>query len=243
MTSHEEMRLSLGSYLTGGLGPAARAEVDDHLRSCDACRAELVDLAALPGLLGRLRPEQLASQPFDYSSSGAGPSHSDPFVAAFAGPGDEGLRGLLAQARRIEDRSRRRLRRVRAAMVTFAVAAVVATAFAVVPAAAPVSGTSYRLRAETVSTHLGGSVTLIRKPWGTELALYLQGLPAGKDCEAVVTGLHGQSAAIGNWSATPDHVARVTLASDMSPSELASLTVRTVAGAPLLTATLTKPGS
>ena len=243
MTSHDEMRLSLGSYLTGGLGPAARAEVDDHLRHCDVCRAELVELAALPGLLGRLGHEQIATQPFDYSLLGAGPSRSNPAEAAFAGPGDELLPGLLAQARRIEARSRRRLRRVRAATVAFAVAAVVAAAFAVAPSAAPVSGTSYRLRAQAVSARLAGRVTLVRKPWGTELELYLQGLPAGQDCEAVVTGVHGQRAAIGNWSATPDHVAQVTLASDMQPSELASLTVRTVAGVPLLSATLSKPGS
>ena len=176
MTSHDEMRLSLGSYLTGGLGPAARAEVDDHLRHCDACRAELVELAALPGLLGRLGHEQLATQPFDYSLLGAGPSRSNPAEAAFAGPRDGLLPGLLAQARGIEARSRRRLRRVRAATVAFAVAAVVAAAFAVAPTAAPVPGTSYRLRAQAVSARLAGRVTLVRKPWGHRAGAVFAGL-------------------------------------------------------------------
>ena len=115
-----------------------------------------------------------------------------------------------------------------------------ATAFAVAPTLAPVPGTSYQLRAEASSTRLPGKVTLIPKPWGTELVLSMQGLPAREDCEVVVTGIHGQRATIGNWAATPDHVARVDVASDMSPSQLVSLTVQTVAGTPLLGATVTR---
>lgn len=245
MTTHDDLRLSLGSYLTGGLGPAARVEIDEHLHRCDACRAELVDLAALPGLLARLGPEQLGAQQFDHGLFAASPSASKPVGALSAGPPDGLLNGLLAQARRIEEGSRRRLHRVWAAAAVFAAAAVVATAFALVPtvAPAPAPGTSYRLRDEALSTRLAGRVTLIPKPWGTELALSLQGLPARQDCEVVVTGAHGQRATIGNWSATPDHVARVEVASAMSPSQLISLTVQTVAGTPLLDATLTRAGS
>ncbi len=244
MTNHDDLRLSLGSYLTGGLGPTARAEIDDHLRHCDACRAELVELAALPGLLARLGG-QLGAQQLDHSLFAANSPAFIPAGTLSADPPDGLLNGLLAQARRIEDRSRRRVRRVWAAAATFAAAAAVATAFAVAPtlAPAPTPGTSYRLRAEAASAGLAGRVTLIPKPWGTELALSLQGLPGREDCEVVVTGMHGQRATIGNWSATPDHVARVDVASDMSASQLASLTVRTVAGTALLGATLTRLGS
>jgi hypothetical protein len=125
------------------------------------------------------------------------------------------------------------------------VAAIVAAAFAAAPtlARAPVAGTSYRLRAEAASTRLAGQVTVVRKPWGSELALSLQGLPAREACEAIVTGLDGQRAAVGNWSATPDHSARVDVASALSPAQLASLTIETIAGAPLLGVTLPQPGS
>lgn len=243
MTTHDDMRLSLGSYLTGGLGPTARAKIDEHLHHCDACRAELVDLAALPGLLARLGPGQLGAQQLDHGLSAPIPSASNPVGALFAEPPDGLLNGLLAQARRIEEESRRRFRRVWAAAAVFAIVAVVATAFAVAPILAPAPGTSYRLHADVASTRPAGRVTLISKPWGTELALSLQGLPARQDCEVVVTGVHGQRATIGNWSATPDHVARVEVASAMSPSRLVSITVQTVAGTPLLDATLTRPGS
>jgi hypothetical protein len=243
MTTHADLRESLGSYLTGALGPTARLEIDDHLQHCDACRDELVELAALPGLLGRLGPGQLGVEPLD--SSPFRPTGSDQRGAVSASPPDGLLEGLLGQARRVEEVSRRRLRRLRAATAAIAVAAIVATAFAAAPtlARAPVAGTSYRLRTEAASTHLAGQVTLIRKPWGTEFALSLQGLPAREACEAIVTGLDGQRAAVGNWSATPDHSARVDVASDLPPAQLASLTIETIAGAPLLGATLPQPGS
>jgi len=244
MTNHDDLRLSLGSYLTGALGPTARADIDDHLQSCDTCRAELVELAVLPGLLGRLGPAQLGADPFFSGPPGSRPNGSDPAGAPSVGPPDGLLDGLLRQARQIEEGSRRRLHRLRAATAAIAVAAIVAAAFAAAPTLAPVpAGTTYRLRAEAASKRLAGQVTLVRKPWGTELALSLQGLPAREACEAVVTGTTGQRATIGNWSVTPDHIALVDVASDMSPAQLASLTIETIAGVPLLGVTLSQPGS
>lgn len=240
MTQHDELRQSLGSYLTGALGPETRLEVGDHLKRCETCRAELVELAALPGLLGRLGPRQLGSQLGLSAFGGASSASSLPGSMPASPP--EGLLGeLLARARRIEDRSRRRLRRLRAVATLSTAAAIVAVALALVPAVGPRPGTSYRMHAELPSTSLTGRVTLFTKPWGTELALSLQGLPPRVACEAVVTGTHGQRATIGNWSATQDHAARVDIASDMSTSQLASLTIETVTGSPLLDVTL--PGS
>ncbi len=238
MTHHDELRLSLGSYLTGALSPAARIEVGDHLKHCETCRAELVELAALPGLLGRLGPRPLGSQPFGSSPFGAGSSAASGSGAVPGGPPEGLLAELLARARRIEDKSRWRLRRVRAATIAVAAAAVVTVAIVVAPRLASSPGTSYHLHAEIASARLAGQVTLVPKPWGTELALSLQGLPAGASCEAVVSGIHGQRVAIGNWSATPNHVARVDLASAMSPAQLASLTIETAVGKPLLGLTL-----
>ncbi|MDA8318034.1 MAG: hypothetical protein M0010_23125 [Actinomycetota bacterium] len=242
MTQHDELRLSLGSYLIGALGPATRLEVGDHLKRCETCRAELVELAALPGLLGRLGAQQLGSQ-LGFSACGTASAASSLSGTMPDSPPEGLLDEMLDRARRIEDRSRRRLRRLRAAAIVAAAAAIVATALALAPAVASRPGTSYRLHAEIPSTSLAGKVTLVPKPWGTELALSLQGLPPRVACEAVVTGTHGQRAAIGNWSATQDHAARVEIASDMSPSQLASLTIETVAGSPLLGVTLPRFGS
>lgn len=244
MTDHEDLRLSLGSYLTGALAPTARAEMDEHLRHCDACRAELVDLAALPGLLGRLGPGLLGTGPPDHALVTPAPFATSPVSAVSAAPPEGLLSGLLAQARRIEDRSRRRLRRLRAATAAAAGVAVVAAAFAVAPALTPTPGTSYQLRAEASSSPgVAGRVTLLRKPWGTELALSLHGLPPHASCQVIVTGVGGQRSTIGDWAATPDRSARLDAASDMSPAQLASVTVETVAGARLLGVTFSQAGS
>lgn len=51
MTSHDDLRLSLGSYALGSLGSVERERVDVHLASCAGCRAELALLRPLPDLL------------------------------------------------------------------------------------------------------------------------------------------------------------------------------------------------
>jgi hypothetical protein len=230
MTSHDDVRLALGSDLTGALGPAGRAEVDDHLQGCESCRDELVELAALPGLLGRVRSRDPDAHPLEADLFGPGslaPAASPP-------PPDGLLAELLAEARRTEQLARRRARRLRVTAAAGVLAAVVVASLALAARLAPAPGTSYRLHAEAASPRLAGEVTLLAKPWGTELELSLQGLPARQGFQAVVTGVDGQRATIGDWSTTPDHVARVEVASDLSPTELASLTVESASGAPLL---------
>ncbi|HLI43340.1 MAG TPA: zf-HC2 domain-containing protein [Acidimicrobiales bacterium] len=230
MTNHDDIRLSLGSYLTGALGPAARTEVDHHLHSCEGCRRELVELAALPGLLGRVHLRDPDAHPL--AADRFGPGSLAPEAPP---PPPEGLlANLLAEARRIEQRARRRARRLRVTAAVALLAAVVVASAALAARLAPAPGTSYRLHAEAASPRLAGEVTLLAKPWGTELELSLQGLPAGQGCQAVVTGVDGQRATIGDWSTTPDHAAQVEVASGLSPTELASLTVESASGAPLL---------
>ena len=46
-----------GAYVLGALDPAERAEFEAHLRTCAACRAEVAEIAPLPGLLGLVRDE------------------------------------------------------------------------------------------------------------------------------------------------------------------------------------------
>jgi len=43
-----------GVYVLGALAPAQRLEYERHLATCAECRAEVNDLAMLPGLLGRV---------------------------------------------------------------------------------------------------------------------------------------------------------------------------------------------
>src|SRR5262245_24195553 len=51
-----------GVYLLGALSPGERQAYERHLTTCAECRAEVSDLAALPGLLGRIDEAALAQE-------------------------------------------------------------------------------------------------------------------------------------------------------------------------------------
>jgi anti-sigma factor RsiW len=49
----------LGAYVLGALEPGERAHLEEHLRGCPTCAAELAEFRSLPALLDRVRPEDL----------------------------------------------------------------------------------------------------------------------------------------------------------------------------------------
>ncbi len=54
-----EAASDLGAYALGALEPGDRERVEEHLRRCPVCAAELAEFAALPGLLARVDPADL----------------------------------------------------------------------------------------------------------------------------------------------------------------------------------------
>src|SRR4051794_34167758 len=52
-----------GAYVLGALPPANRAAYERHLPGCAECRAEVSEMAGLPGLLGRLDPGAVPGSP------------------------------------------------------------------------------------------------------------------------------------------------------------------------------------
>ncbi|OLT19451.1 hypothetical protein BJF78_10770 [Pseudonocardia sp. CNS-139] len=91
--------------------------MERHLATCRRCRAELAELAPLPGLLGRLDAAEVRSQALT--------------------PGPDLLARTLAAVRAAQAAEHRRLRRWRVGAAAAAAAALVATAAAVVPAVLP----------------------------------------------------------------------------------------------------------
>ncbi|MDX8035186.1 zf-HC2 domain-containing protein [Lentzea sp. BCCO 10_0856] len=51
--------VDVGAYLFGSLDLKERSTFEKHLGACDACQAEMLRLAPLPGLLGRLSLEDV----------------------------------------------------------------------------------------------------------------------------------------------------------------------------------------
>jgi hypothetical protein len=48
------------AYVLGALSPAERREFEEHLANCPSCQAAVAELAALPGLLAKLPPDDAA---------------------------------------------------------------------------------------------------------------------------------------------------------------------------------------
>lgn len=52
--------ITLGAYLLGALEPRERYEFEAHLADCETCRAELIRLAPLPGMLNQISLDDFA---------------------------------------------------------------------------------------------------------------------------------------------------------------------------------------
>ncbi|WP_030173502.1 anti-sigma factor family protein [Spirillospora albida] len=207
MNGCADVRTSLGVYVVGAIDPSERADVDAHLETCPACRDELAGLAGLPALLGRVDEAQL-----DLA----------------AGPGPEMLDALLSRAAAERRRGplRRLARRpggwapLAAAACALLVAGVLLgglfrpsgdrdgatprpspTASSRPPGASPPPATPpvEQITAEDPQTNIKAIVNLRRKAWGTEVELYLRGVPKGSSCRLMVIARDGRRDALGSW--------------------------------------------
>jgi len=181
-----QARNELGVYVLGAIGPAERAQVDQHLATCPRCREELVGLAGLPGLLRRVPPD-VATQAWADDTSGSRP-----------GPP---LDRLISRVSAI--RLRRRLTAVAAALV---IGLAAATGLQVLHA--HLASTSAAVAPRWIETNTGGNpatgawaaVRYAAQPWGAELEVRVTGIPAGTRCQLRVTGAQGQEIAAGGWT-------------------------------------------
>jgi anti-sigma-K factor RskA len=207
-----EARLALGAYVLGALDPHERSAVELHVDGCSACRNELAELAALPGLLGRLTEAEVE----------AGPPSLDPRL----------LDRLLAEVR-----AQRRRARWRVAAVAAAAAAVAAGGTAAGLAATHTGGASGR----SITVHsasVSAAFHLTPKKWGTAIRLDLTGVPAGTHCWLVAASRNGQRDVAGAWEATYRGSADVDLATAIPMAQLTDLQVvadggQVIANAPL----------
>jgi hypothetical protein len=215
------MMMSLGVYVLGAADAGERARVEAHLPGCPACRAELMRLAPLPGLLADgLRPEGKLPGEAAGRAASAGtrgrPYQRWPAVA-------------VAPARTGARPGRR-----------WRVAAVAASAAAVAGAAggfwlAPTwTGTAPRPATVTLSganpgMRVSATAALTATSWGTSIQLYLRGLPLNVPCRLIVHSRTGATEVTGVWDAWSDGPISVPASADWRPSDIASLEVATPA--------------
>lgn len=212
----------LGGYVLGALEPAERASVDAHLSGCPECREELSRLAPLPGLLGRLQLSDVLE-----------PAEPDP--ARFS--------ALLTAVR--SDRHRRRVRWIAAAAAAVVIALVAGGAGGLAwsshgsPPKPPATATAERqVRATDAATGTSLRATLTSRPWGTDIALRLSGVPVGETCRLVVTAADGRQETAATWYVGYSEELRLPAATAIPANQIRQLSVITEAGRRVVVAQL-----
>ena len=211
---HDQARLALGALVLGALEPAERAEVEAHVATCPACTAELAEFAVLPGLLGRLAPDQAAA---------VGPRPAD--------PPEELLERILLGARTRPARRRR--------IAAWTAAAVAAAAGVIWLVGAEPLGTEREPAPVVVAgwdrtSDVRGRVTLLPTPNGTQVAVTLTGVRPGEECQLVAGTADGRWEVASTWQATYRGEATVTGSTGLQLADIRHLTVKTAAGQNLL---------
>ena len=210
-----QMTMSLGVYVLGAAETGERARVEAHLRGCPACRAELMRLAPLPGLL--------ASVPADLRPAGRL-------------PGEATGQAAPAGARARPDRWWQAV----AAAACVAAIAGAAGGFLLAPGAAhrPASVT---LTGANPAMHVTATAALAATSWGTSIQLRLRGLPRNVPCRLIVRSRTGATEVSGVWDAWGDGPISVPASAGWRPSDIASLEVATAAKT-LVTISAAHPG-
>jgi Putative zinc-finger len=201
----------LGAYLLGGLDPAEAAQFEQHLKVCENCRKELERLEGIPALLDAIPVPDAVALTERRAAAAEIPERPLPVSPVLL---DE-----LAAARK---KARRRWSTV----VATVAAACLALGFASGPLLnppPPKPDATYSVEAEN---GLQFSVALVKKTWGTELAVNGQSLPRDGTLSIWVKDRAGTEDRACAWSATPSGRVRVTGATPVQLTSISHVEVR-----------------
>jgi hypothetical protein len=203
----------LGAYLLGGLEPADIAAFEQHLQSCPECRQELEELASLPALLDAVPVGDAVA----LTGAATGPVRvAEQEASAVPVP-----KRLLAELG-----ARRRKVRLRwSAAVAGAAAACLAVGVLAGPLLNPPAkpDASYSVQAgDGVQVTVG----LVKKTWGTELAVDGRSLPVDGTFSLWVKDRDGGVDRACAWTATPSGRVRITGATPVQLASIASVEMR-----------------
>jgi anti-sigma factor RsiW len=170
---------ALGAYVLGALEPDEARRVEEHVRDCPACAAELTEFESLPPLLDRVSLQDLEAEPVTPSP--------DLFERVSA----------AAAASAVPDRSIARNRR----WLVAAAAVLVLGTGAGVTWGVTVSAVAERAHSAVAgSVHM--TVTADPQPAGTVLDVSVAGVAPGEQCRLVVIGRNGARSEAGTWTAS-----------------------------------------
>ena len=221
---HEEFAQWDASYVLGALTPGDRRAYEAHLEECERCRAAVAELASMPGLLARVRPEVEAWDD----------------TAPVVGPPDN-LIDLVTE-RRV-----RRSRRIRNRVILGVSGMAAAVALAItVPMA--LTGPSALEPARTVALAAVGDSTMTATlglspvAWGTRIDMTCDypagGTWAGENgpwaYSLMVTDDEGNVSQVSTWTAGPGKTIHLDAGTAVPMDEIASIQVMSAKGEPIL---------
>lgn len=177
--SHETLREAIGAYVLGQLEGDLLGALEDHLRDCDACRAEVLELRPLAAPLREISPDAVSDAAVPKPPPGL----------------DLRVRRALAAEGRASrgGAARRRLPMGVAAGLGAAAASLAFVLFAPeaeeVPPGPPIETVATITEAPGVDVASAG---LINHTWGIEINLVASGLRAGAAYDVVVIDTAGR---------------------------------------------------
>jgi hypothetical protein len=217
-----EWRERLGAYVLGQLPDDEHAATAAHIEGCAACRAEAESLAPLAELLPKADPAQLGRAP--------------------APPAELGERIASRVARERRTRGRRRRTRLTLGFATAAAAAAAAVlAIAIVDSSPPPRGDSQVVTFRSVPRGVQVSARLEPRPFGTEIHMYVRGMPSGTLCRVSLRRADGTAMPAGTFRYRYGEPRGAVLTSALDLSGARAIAVR--AGGRTFVAPLSKRGS
>ena len=209
---------TLGVYLLGSLEPEDRSTFESHLSGCDHCRAELVRLAPLPGLLNQITladfdiptgefPIPVFDPPAEDAELPVPPAESPDPVAESPDPVVESPDPVVELPAPVvvagePDPSRadtpdpptppRRYWRVAAAaavVIVLTVGAVVGYQALQSKPGTQVSWVTWS--ATNPGTGARADVRMAQRVWGTEIQVKMVNVPPGRECKLIVSARTG----------------------------------------------------
>jgi Putative zinc-finger len=222
------------AYVLGALSPAERREFEEHLASCPSCQAAVSELAALPGLLAQLPPDDAAM--LSMADETLAESAETPALSAAQtdvieqGPPPSLLPKMIKKVRT-------RRRRMVAAIAGIAAAVLlVIGSLAVAAGLLPLRGGSPERVAfsQVVPSAMIAVADLIPSQNGTEIKVECQygevNEPrpgAGHETYSIfVVDRSGNASEIKEWPATPNKLMRPSGTTPLRISEIADLEIR-----------------
>jgi hypothetical protein len=202
-----EITKSIGAYLLGGLDYSEWEEIDRHVQECDVCRPEVVRLAGLPSLIGRLPVDEVIGD-------GAGSSPFTPIPRPARSPG---LRRMWLAATAL-------------VIVLAGTFAGIAVTRAGTGTATATWSTAFALSGSDPATGAHGGASLTAEPWGTEVWIRVQGVKRGTQCQLVVEERDGQAIVAGTWRSGSTKASWVPASAPVKPSGITSLEIATPSG-------------